>query len=78
VDVIDPYADPSEVKDEYQFDLTKEIRKDYDVVVTAVSHDKYKSLDEDYFQSVTSENALFVDIKGIYRNKIKKLNYWSL
>ncbi|MFO7843866.1 MAG: nucleotide sugar dehydrogenase [Bacteroidales bacterium] len=78
VDVIDPYADPGEVKEEYQFDLTKEIRKDYDVVVTAVSHDKYKDLQESYFESITSDNALFVDIKGIYRNKIRKLNYWSL
>ena len=78
VDVVDPYADPEEVKEEYQFDLANETRNDYDVVVVAVSHDKYKILDEDYFQSVTSENALFVDIKGIYRDKIKQLNYWSL
>jgi len=78
VDVIDPYADPQEVNDEYHFDLTTDIRKDYDVVVAAVSHDKYKNLKESYFESITSENALFVDIKGIYRDKIKKLNYWSL
>jgi len=78
VDVVDPYANQEEVKEEYQFDLANETRNDYDVVVVAVSHDKYKILDEDYFQSVTSENALFVDIKGIYRDKIKQLNYWSL
>ncbi|MGC9375613.1 MAG: nucleotide sugar dehydrogenase [Bacteroidales bacterium] len=78
VDVTDPYADPQEVNDEYHFDLTTDIRKDYDVVVAAVSHDKYKDLNESYFESITSENALFVDIKGIYRDKIKKLNYWSL
>lgn len=78
VDVVDPYADPEEVKEEYHFDLAKDIRNDYDVVVAAVSHDKYKDLNESYFESITSENALFVDIKGIYRDKIKKLNYWSL
>jgi len=78
VDVIDPYADPEEVKEEYQFELIEKTAKDYDVVVAAVSHDKYKDLTEDYFKSITSENALFVDIKGAYRNKIKKLNYWSL
>ena len=78
VDVVDPYADAEEVKEEYQFDLTKETGKDYDVVIAAVSHDKYLDLNEDYFKSITSDNALFVDIKGSYRSKIKELNYWSL
>jgi len=78
VDVIDPYADPEEVKDEYKFELIEKPANDYDVVIAAVSHDKYKDLEESYFESITSENALFVDIKGIYRNRIKKLNYWSL
>ncbi|MCD4704787.1 nucleotide sugar dehydrogenase, partial [bacterium] len=78
VDVVDPYADPEEVKEEYRFDLAKEFGNDYDVVISAVSHDKYLSLDEDYFKSITADNALFVDIKGVYRNKIKELNYWSL
>lgn len=78
VDVVDPYADPKEVKEEYQFVLAEEIAQDYDVVVAAVSHDKYKDLDEKYFKSITVENALFVDIKGTYRNNIKELNYWSL
>lgn len=78
VDVIDPYADSEEVKEEYQFDLVVETAKDYDVIIVAVSHDKYIDLDEKYFKSITSENAIFVDIKGIYRNKIKELDYWSL
>ncbi|MFP4024800.1 MAG: nucleotide sugar dehydrogenase, partial [Thiohalospira sp.] len=78
VDVVDPYADSKEVKEEYQFDLIQNPSNDYDVVIAAVSHDKYKDLEESYFESITTENALFVDIKGIYRNKIKKLNYWSL
>lgn len=78
VDVIDPYADPVEVKEEYQFEMTTEPLNDYDVLIAAVSHDKYLELNEDYFKSITTETALFVDIKGVYRNKIKRLNYWSL
>lgn len=78
VDVVDPYADPEEVKEEYQFELTKNISNDNDVVIAAVSHDKYKILDEKYFKSITNENALFVDIKGVFRNKINELDYWSL
>lgn len=78
VDVVDPYADTEEVKEEYQFEIAKEPAKDYDVVIAAVSHDTYLNLKEDYFKSITTENALFVDIKGSYRDKIKELNYWSL
>jgi len=78
VDAIDPYADAEEVKEEYQFELTTKAANDYDVIIAAVSHDKYKDLEEEYFKSITSNDALFVDIKGIYRDKIKELNYWSL
>jgi len=78
VDVVDSYADPHEVKEEYQFEMATKISANYDVIIAAVSHDKYKDLNEDYFKSITSENALFVDVKGVYRNTIKELNYWSL
>ncbi len=78
VDVVDPYADPEEIKEEYQFEMTKNLSNDYDVVIVAVSHDKYLNLDENYFESLTSDNALFVDIKGIFRDKINRLDYWSL
>jgi UDP-N-acetyl-D-galactosamine dehydrogenase len=78
VDVVDPYADAEEVKEEYQFDLIKDPANDYDVVVAAVSHDKYLNLNEDYFKSITTNNSLFVDIKGVFRSKINKLEYWSL
>jgi len=78
VDVVDPYADPEEVKEEYTFDMVKEPANDYDVVIAAVSHDKYLNLNEDYFKSITTDNSLFVDIKGVYRSKINNLEYWSL
>jgi UDP-N-acetyl-D-glucosamine/UDP-N-acetyl-D-galactosamine dehydrogenase len=78
VDVVDPYADSEEVNEEYQFELIKEPANDYDVVIAAVSHDKYLNLNEDYFKSITTDNSLFVDIKGVYRNKINNLEYWSL
>lgn len=78
VDVVDPYANAEEVKAEYKFDMAKEPGVDYDVIVVAVSHDKYLELNEAYFKSITVDNALFVDIKGTYRSKINELNYWSL
>lgn len=78
VDVADPYADPAEVKEEYGYDLTESLKDDYDAVIVAVSHDEYASLDEQYFESISSENSILFDLKGIYRNKIKNLTYWSL
>jgi UDP-N-acetyl-D-galactosamine dehydrogenase len=44
----------------------------------AVNHREFEKLDEAWFKSITVDDALFVDIKGIYRAKIKELTYWSL
>jgi len=35
-------------------------------------------MDEDYFRSIAHEGAVFADLKGIFRDKINSLNYWSL
>ena len=78
VDVVDPYADSEEVKKMYGFKLIEKPRDNYDAIVVAVSHDAYKNLDEKYFKSLTYDNAVLVDVKGIYRDKIHELKYWSL
>ncbi len=78
VDVADPFASSKELKREYGLDLVDDIADDYNAVIIAVSHDNYLNLDEDYFKSITSKNAIIVDVKGLYRNKINELTYWSL
>lgn len=78
IDVVDPYANANEVKKEYGIDLKAEIGKDYDAVIVAVNHKEYANLDENYFKTIATESAIFVDIKGIYRDKINDLTYWSL
>ena len=78
VDVIDPYADSDALNKEYGFKLTQTIRNDYDAVIVAVNHKEYADLDESYFTSITHAPAVFYDVKGIYRNKIKALSYMSL
>jgi len=77
VDVVDPHADSDELKHEYGFGLSK-LGRNYDGVIVAVSHKEYKHLDEKYFGSILSKKGILVDIKGLYRGKIKKLQYWSL
>jgi len=78
IDIVDPYASSEEFEHEYGVALEKEIGKNYDAVIVAVPHKDYANLDETYFKSITNENALLVDLKGIFRKKIKELKYWSL
>jgi UDP-N-acetyl-D-galactosamine dehydrogenase len=78
VEVSDPHADSKEVKKEYGFEIVEDIADDYNAVVVAVSHKEYIKLDEGYFKSISAKNGILIDVKGIYRNKIKELSYWSL
>jgi len=78
VDVIDPAADFDEVKEEYGVELIKEINDKYDAVVVAVNHKEYVELNEDYFKSISNDNGILVDVKGVFRGKIKDLTYFSL
>ena len=78
VEVEDPFADSDQLNHEYGFGLTKQLSNDYDVVVIAVPHEPYLCLDDNYFAGITKAHGLIADLKGLYRNKINKRNYWSL
>lgn len=78
VEVTDPKADSAELKHEYGFELIPKIGKDYDAVIVAVNHNEFTGLNEAYFKSITSKDALIVDLKGIYKGKFKDIAYWSL
>jgi UDP-N-acetyl-D-glucosamine/UDP-N-acetyl-D-galactosamine dehydrogenase len=78
VDVIDPGASPEEVRHEYGITLKSEPSGKYDAVIVAVPHKEYKDLDEDYFRNLLNDNGILVDLKGLYRGRIKSLTYWSL
>jgi UDP-N-acetyl-D-glucosamine/UDP-N-acetyl-D-galactosamine dehydrogenase len=78
VHTIDPHADTNEVHHEYGFHLTTNSDTDYDAIIIAVNHKEYANYTELDLQSLCKPDALIVDIKGIYRNKIKGLKYWSL
>lgn len=78
VDVVDPFANSKELEHEYGFGLVKEPGRDYDAVIVAVSHEQYSCMKEDDFKKVLGSKGILVDIKGMYRGKIKDLTYWSL
>ena len=80
VDVVDPMASPTEVKREY--DLTLKEAPDagaYDAVIIAVNHAPYRNMSETDFEALMrDEKGVLIDLKGLYRNSIKRLTYWSL
>ncbi len=79
VDVIDPFASTEEIKKEYGFDLVESHGEHYDAVVVAVNHKPYLDLTETDFANMMqgTDKGILIDIKGIYRNKIRELTYWS-
>ena len=78
VDVADPHADSDEVKHEYGYELAKEMKGPYDAIIVAVNHNEYANKDEAWFKSMLTDKGILVDLKGIYRKKVKNLSYWSL
>lgn len=77
-DVVDPHASSEELQNEYGFGLVDKASDDYDAIIVAVNHNEYLDLDEKYFESLAADKAILVDVKGIYKERIKKMTYWSL
>ncbi|MDB4347059.1 nucleotide sugar dehydrogenase [Bacteroidia bacterium] len=78
VEVVDPHASSHDVQEEYGFSLADEITSGYDGIILAVAHDEYKNKPQSWFKSICNEHAFLLDLKGIYRDKINELEYWSL
>lgn len=77
VDVIDAHASSEELQHEYGYSLAT-ISGKYDAVILAVCHEDYKKIDEEYLTGITNPNALFADLKGVFKGKLSKIKYWSL
>ncbi len=80
VDIMDPHANSDELKHEYGFELIPSpIAGSYDAIILAVAHNDFLNLPESYFKNlIRNGKGVLVDIKGLYKNKIKDLDYWSL
>jgi len=62
VDVYDPWADPTEVKHEYDLDLLPKLNgKKYDAVIVAVAHDKFSKIN---FEEIQANNTVIFDTKS--------------
>ncbi len=77
VDLVDYWADKSEVAHEYNIDLKAQPDSDYDAVIVAVAHEKYKVLNSEYFVSIQKEKPILFDLKGLYQ-ETDQMAYWRL
>lgn len=78
VGIVDPHASREEMLEEYGIALLGSPEPQYDAIIVAVAHKEYKDYDEKHFTSMLNENGILVDLKGLYRNRISSLEYWSL
>ena len=79
VEVVDYFADSDSLMKEYGFGLVDKMADDYDAIIVAVNHDEYTNKTENDFKGMLKDGkGVFVDLKGIYKDKIKDLKYWSL
>jgi UDP-N-acetyl-D-galactosamine dehydrogenase len=79
VDIVDPHANSEEMEKEYGVSLIDQPSNNYDAIIVAVNHHAYLDLTETYFKSLFKDGmGVFIDVKGIYKSKIKDLEYWSL
>lgn len=78
VDVVDPYAPAVDVAREYGLELSDRPAGPYEAVVVAVAHHSYLDFDEAYFKTLLTEGGVLADVKGLYRNRVHQLAYWSL
>ena len=72
-DVVDAFADHDEVLKEDGVSMVKEPTGKYDAIVIAVNHRPYMELTEEFFKSISAENGIVYDVKGVFRGKIKEL-----
>lgn len=80
VDIVDPMAHPDEVQREYDLELiTKPKTKGYDAIIVAVNHERYRGFTEaDFERLMRDDKGVLIDLKGLFRNQIQNLAYWSL
>ena len=80
--VSDPYADPLLTKKMYDIDLVslKDV-ENCDVLILAVSHDEYKSIQKNDWLNYFNSKGIFVDVKSMYSRGFfngTNLHHWKL
>jgi UDP-N-acetyl-D-galactosamine dehydrogenase len=67
VDVLDPWVDPTEAKEEYGIELVANPADgDYDAVVLAVAHQQFGAMSGQEIRDQGKPNHVFFDLKSIF------------
>jgi len=65
--VSDPYADKNEAKNLYNIDLVDiDQITNIDVVIIAVEHNVYKSVNNEFWVQMLNNEGIFIDVKSVY------------
>jgi len=75
VDVYDYWVDKSD-KESKKLNFINELplnSKKYDSIVVAVAHEKFKIITKEDFESMSSDKAIIIDVKGIVKNPTWRL-----
>lgn len=68
ITICDPWADPADVKHEYEVDIVTKLPQDrFDTIILAVAHKEF--LHEDY-SLLKSEKAVVFDVKGLFNGLV--------
>ena len=82
VQISDSIVSRSEVKKKYDIELVDlETIGKKDVIILAVAHDTYKSINAKEIIKLIRENGIFIDIKSVFNKKDFEntgVHYWSL
>lgn len=68
VAVVDPLANPEEVKKHYGIELTEMDGRSYDLVVGAVPHLCFRDINPERLASLANSEGTIADLKGIWRD----------
>ncbi|MCC7505602.1 MAG: nucleotide sugar dehydrogenase [Saprospiraceae bacterium] len=80
VDIIDPLADPADVRREYGLEVLDQPRDLYDAIVVAVGHNAFRSLLPAYFKDLSNQEPILFDLKALYDRRLfePEFEYWRL
>lgn len=80
VDIIDPLADPADVRREYGLEVLDQPRDHYDAIVVAVGHNAFRSLLPAYFKDLSNQEPILFDLKALYDRRLfePEFEYWRL
>jgi UDP-N-acetyl-D-galactosamine dehydrogenase len=67
VDVYDPWVDKAVVKNDYQIDMTNELKPDtYDAIILAVAHEIFKKIGVEKIKALGKQKCIIYDIKSLF------------